>query len=167
MNSQTSQAIALSSFTTGRLPSTGRLLGIDRLLTSLALVAWLAAVAPTAYAECNVAPQAQTDEVSVLDLASVLIDPLANDFDPDGQPLALQYLGDTCFGSVAVSGETLTYQPLAGVAESCSIAYRAIDSSGASASSAIAVTVSLFEPVVFGDGFEGGSTAQWSATVVE
>ncbi len=60
-------------------------------------------------AECNTAPQAEADEVAVLDTSIAFIDPLANDFDADGQPLSLQYLGDSCFGGVVVTDDTLTY----------------------------------------------------------
>lgn len=127
----------------------------------------LALTALPLQAECNSPPQAVTDDVTTLDVQTILLDPLANDFDPEGQPLSLHYLSDSCLGSVAVSDDTLTFSALAGVAEVCSISYRAVDSQGASSTSSISITVQLFASSIFEDGFESGNTVNWSATIIE
>lgn len=136
-------------------------------LNALGILLFCAVYAAPVVAECNSAPQTLADDVSTLDSQTAFIDPLANDFDAEGQPLSLQYLGDTCLGSVAVETDVLTYTPLIGVAETCNISYQAVDSEGASAPSTIAVTVRLFQPSIFSDGFEMGNTSNWSTTVVD
>ena len=77
----------------------------------LLLLGW--ALAPVASAQCNTAPTAVADTTETPDNKVLWIDVLANDHDPDGQPLTVTVVSETCPGAVAASsGGLLSYTPL-------------------------------------------------------
>jgi hypothetical protein len=114
---------------------------------------------------CNIAPTANADEASTIDNRPLIVDILANDSDPDGDPLSVAVLGEDCPGAVTVgSEETLTYQPssVSGVV-TCSVNYRVADGEGGTASAVVSITVEPFEPLIFADDFESGDLSAWSS----
>jgi len=114
---------------------------------------------------CNTTPTATADEASTIDNRSLIVDVLANDSDPDGDPLSVTVLGEDCPGTVAAdSEETLTYQPssVSGLV-TCSVSYRVADGEGGTANAVASITVEPFEPLIFADGFESGDLSAWSS----
>ena len=122
---------------------------------------WTATVHPQ---PCNTGPTAFNDVAATRDDRTLLLDVLANDSDPDGNPLTVQILTHDCPGTVtADSTETVTFIPVSVPATTnCSIDYRITDGEGGSANASVSVTVERFEPFIFGDGFESGDTSAWS-----
>ena len=113
---------------------------------------------------CNSAPTALDDIATTRDDRALILDVLANDSDPDGNPLAVQILTHDCPGTVtADSTETVTFIPVpVPGTTTCSIDYRITDGEGGNANASVTVTVERFEPFIFGDGFEAGDTSAWS-----
>ena len=130
----------------------------------LLLLAW-AALAPAASAQCNTAPTAIADTTETPDNKVLWIDVLANDHDPDGQPLTVSVVSETCPGAVtASSGGLLSYTPtpVSDPGIDCQVTYRIADGSGATDTAVVAVAVKAVPPLIFADGFESGNTSAWS-----
>lgn len=70
-----------------------------------------------------------------------LIDVLANDSDPDGQPLQLNSVSTPAHGSAQIVGSMVMYMPAAGFVGADSFNYTVSDPSGLSASGSVSVTV--------------------------
>ena len=115
------------------------------------------------FADCNTNPTAVNDVVATFDDRAVLIDPLANDSDPDGQPLGLVQNSTNCNGTLSTLGDLFSYQPVLGQAENCSIQYTADDGTGGD-SATISITVSVLTTDIFADSFESGNTSSWNST---
>jgi hypothetical protein len=121
----------------------------------------------TAMAQCNTPPTAVADTAITPENRTLWITPLANDFDPDGQPLAVAVLSEDCPGTVATDPTgLLTYMPtpIQGPEQVCSITYSITDGAGGSDTAVVSVTVVAVAPVIFADGFESGDTSVWSTT---
>lgn len=88
-------------------------------------------------------PPVAVDDVATVQPGGVVeIDPLANDSDPDGDPLSLVALGMPEAGSVAVlDGRGLRYAPRTGFTGQDSFTYTVRDPKGASASATVRIRV--------------------------
>ena len=133
----------------------------------LLLLAWMAlAMAPAIYAQCNTAPTANADTAETPDHKSLWIDVLANDADPDGHPLTVSVVSETCPGTVAESGGLLAYTPtrLTNSGITCQITYRISDGDGGTDTAVLTVSVIPALPLIFADGFDSGNISAWSAS---
>lgn len=111
---------------------------------------------------CNLAPIAVDDSAGHLG-APLTVDVLANDQEPDGEPLSLEILAVSvaCQADQVVVDHghiRLTPNP-PGTPKNCAITYRAVDERGASDT---AVLTMVAEGILFWDGFESGNTSAWS-----
>jgi VCBS repeat-containing protein len=89
----------------------------------------------------NPAPAAANDSVTVDEDGSVVVPVLANDADPDGDPLTVT-AASAANGSVAINADgTLTYAPRANFNGSDLITYTISDGQGGTATATVAVTV--------------------------
>jgi hypothetical protein len=90
----------------------------------------------------NRAPVAADDSVATTEDDPVTVDVLANDSDPDGNPLSVADLTNPPHGSVVNNGGgTVTYTPEAGYAGSDSFTYDACDSKGLCDRATVSLTV--------------------------
>ena len=90
---------------------------------------------------CNEPPVAQDDAATTPFETPVTVDVLANDSDPDGDPLAVDSTTPAGHGSVANNGGSVTYTPAAGFSGTDSFGYTATDGNGGTASATVTVTV--------------------------
>ena len=105
----------------------------------------------------NAAPEAAIDEITIDEDSSTLIDPLANDFDPDGDLLAIGDGLSASLGTVSRSGDrALRLEPPADYNGLIEITYTAVDGFGGVNSGLILVTVLPIDddPVPSGDHVE-------------
>ncbi len=87
-------------------------------------------------------PVAQDDPVSTNEDTPVVINVLANDSDPDGDPLSLQSFTQAAHGTVVDNGDgTLTYTPNADFNGQDSFGYIVTDGRGQSDDASVAITV--------------------------
>ena len=131
---------------------------------SLALAA-CAVAGSVATAQCNTSPSAIADSASTPDNRSLWIAPLANDSDPDGQPLTVSVLNEDCPGTVITDpAGLLLYTPttVQGPEQTCSISYSIADGAGGVASAVANITVIAVPPEIFADGFETGDVSAWA-----
>jgi serine protease AprX len=91
---------------------------------------------------CPNPPVAVDDAAATLRDTPVTIDILANDSDPDGEPLSVVSVDDPANGSVRVEAdERVTYTPDPGFTGTDAFDYRACDPGGLCASATVTVTV--------------------------
>lgn len=86
-------------------------------------------------------PVAVSDATTTLPGASVDVNVLANDTDPDGDTIALESCTDGSFGSVEIAQGYARYTPLAGYAGADSFTCTIVDGRGGSDSAEVAVTI--------------------------
>ena len=86
-------------------------------------------------------PVAVADTASVDEDASVLIDVLANDSDPEGKALTLVSAGGATHGVVAVENGQVRYTPVADYFGAANFSYVVRDEAGNSSTATVAVTV--------------------------
>lgn len=92
----------------------------------------------------NAPPVANDDAVSTDDGISVSINVLANDSDPDGDPLTISSNGSAMNGTVVDNGDgTLTYTPDAGFVGSDSFTYTVSDPDGLSDTASVTIDVTF------------------------
>ncbi len=101
------------------------------------------------------APVANDDAFSVPEGASLSFLPLANDSDPDGDPLTAVPVSVPAHGTLLVSGDVFIYTPDANFSGTDSFTYQASD--GTSLSNVATVTINVINvdndpPVALGDG---------------
>lgn len=108
---------------------------------------------------CNAPPVAVDDEAFHQGLVLV-VDVLANDFEPDGEALSISAASTTCAGTLSEDLGLLSLLPAAPVSEDCTISYQIRDERGAVAGATVQVRDA---DVLFHDGFESGDTGRWSA----
>jgi hypothetical protein len=99
------------------------------------------AVATVTVKSTNRAPVAQSDTFSLNQDTSALFDVLANDSDPDGNPLILTSVSAPAHGSASVSAGKVSYRPLPGYVGVDSFTYTIADDKGATSSAQASVTV--------------------------
>ena len=100
-----------------------------------------ATVSITVNAAGNRPPVATDDTATTQEDASVFIDVLENDDDPDGDPLFISDFSDPANGSVAVDGNGLRYTPDAGFVGTDTFTYDAADGRGGFDTATVTVTV--------------------------
>ena len=103
----------------------------------------------------NQPPVANPDAATTSAGAAVAVPVLANDTDPNGDPLTITGVSGPVGGSAAITGSTVTFTPAAGFSGAASFTYTISDGHGGSASTSVAVTVTLAAAVdktVFVDG---------------
>ncbi|MET0225274.1 MAG: Ig-like domain-containing protein, partial [Dokdonella sp.] len=86
-------------------------------------------------------PIAHDDSAGVSEGQTASIDVLANDSDPDGDPLAISAVTAAAHGVTAISGTHIVYTPSAGYAGSDRFRYTVSDSRGGSATATVSVTL--------------------------
>lgn len=90
----------------------------------------------------NAPPVAAADNVSLAEDGSVLLDLLANDSDPDGDPLRIAALGTPAHGSAALQSDgRVRYTPAADFNGADSFTYRVEDGRGGAATATVSVSV--------------------------
>lgn len=100
----------------------------------------------------NDTPIANDDSIAIAEDSPVLITPLTNDLDPDGDSLVLAIIS-TSSGTATLSGDTINYSPAANFNGTATITYSITDPSGASATATITVTIAAVNdnPVAVND----------------
>ena len=111
-----------------------------------------ATVTITVNEAANQAPIANDDAAETNESVSVLIDVLANDSDPDGDPLSLISVADPDGGATSIEGEEIRYTPDPGFSGSDAFEYTVGDDRGGSAMANVTVTVNAFSISVSVDG---------------
>jgi outer membrane protein OmpA-like peptidoglycan-associated protein len=104
---------------------------------------------PRVYINRN--PVAQNDSSSTLVGTGVTIAVLANDSDPDGNPLSISAVGAAQHGTATISGSNIAYQPAANYQGTDTFTYTVSDGQGGTATATVTVTVSGRPPVANAD----------------
>ena len=90
----------------------------------------------------NRPPAAVNDAYTIaFNAAGSLFDVLANDTDPDGDPLTITGVGAAGHGTAAVAGGKVTYTPTSGFSGTDSFTYAIADGKGGTASATVSVTI--------------------------
>ena len=104
----------------------------------------------------NHPPVAQNDAYTVDQNSSAnSLNVLANDSDPDGDPLSITAVGAPSHGSASIVSNRVSYAPAAGFAGTDSFTYSIADGRGGSASATVSITVQVpnHPPVAQNDAF--------------
>ena len=115
-------------------------------------------LAQSASAMCEVSPVAVDDEIHPPQQLLVLVDPLANDSDPQGLPLELTVDSSTCPGSAAVEDGLIVLTLSTQLNSPCQMTYSADNGQTTAATATITVHPN---PGIFHDSFELGNTSAW------
>ncbi len=100
----------------------------------------------------NRAPLAVTDNVTLTeDQTSLLVSPLANDSDPDGNTLTLFSVSNGDFGTAVQGGASVTYSSTYKRSTIDKLAYTVTDGQGMNTSGEISVTLANLNPVAAAD----------------
>jgi hypothetical protein len=89
----------------------------------------------------NQPPIAVNDTATTPSGTAVTIDVLANDSDPDGDPLTIQSVTTPTLGTATISGNAIVYTPAAGVVGTDTFRYTINDGRGGIASASVTVTI--------------------------
>jgi uncharacterized protein (DUF302 family) len=89
----------------------------------------------------NLPPVAQNDSATTPAGVAVTIPVLANDSDPDGDPLTVLSVGTPALGTATISGSDIVYVPASGATGSDTFSYTVGDGNGGVASALIVVTI--------------------------
>jgi hypothetical protein len=90
----------------------------------------------------NEAPVANDDLAFTWKDTPVVIDVLANDFDPDGDPLTIIEVVNTTMGTTEINADgTVTYHPMPGWWGGDTFTYTISDPDGATATATVALDV--------------------------
>src|SRR5262245_30126631 len=89
----------------------------------------------------NQAPQAVNDTAPATTKTPVTIAVLANDTDPDGNPLTITSVTQAAHGTVTISGTNVIYTPASGFVGTDSFTYAITDGQGGSAIGTVTVNV--------------------------
>jgi len=111
----------------------------------------------------NDAPTANDDSDSTGIDNPVVIDVLANDTDPDNDPLLVDSVTLGTHGSVVNNGTDVTYTPDPGFSGDDTFTYTVADGNGGSDTATVNVSVSV--PIVASDDFESGGFAGGSGWI--
>jgi hypothetical protein len=113
-----------------------------------------AAVTVTVLPQPNRPPVAVDDAATTASGQPVTVNVLANDSDPDGDPLTISGVTAPANGTVSAIGGTITYTPAAGFAGTDRFTYSIDDGRGGSATAAVTITIAPpanQPPVAFDD----------------
>ena len=86
-------------------------------------------------------PIAQNDTATVTEGTSVTINVLANDSDPDNDPLSITAVSAPAHGTAAIAGSAIVYVPATGFTGTDTFGYTISDGHGGSASANVSVSV--------------------------
>jgi hypothetical protein len=100
-----------------------------------------AAVSLTVQAPANQAPIAQADSATTPFATAIIVNVLANDSDPNGDPLSIQSFSQPAHGTVSQVAGGLSYTPVVGYAGADSFNYTISDGRGGTATTAVSLTV--------------------------
>ena len=118
----------------------------------------LCCVFPQFVRACDNPPVAVDDAIRTQEQLVVLIDPLANDSDPQGLPLVVAIVSSTCPGSTTTDGDLIVLTLATVLTSTCQITY-SIDNGVTTAATA---TVSVLPGApFFQDSFESGNLSSW------
>ncbi len=95
----------------------------------------------------NDQPAAADDMATTAEDTAAMIQPLANDADPDGDALAISAVGVPANGVAAVTGTAVTYTPAPNFAGTDTFTYTTADAHGGSATATITVSVTAVDDV--------------------
>lgn len=101
----------------------------------------------------NRPPVAVDDTASTTSNTSVLIDVLANDYDPDGDPLSLTSVTQPGHGMTTISGNKIFYTPSLNYSGTDHFSYVVSDGNGAAATGNVSVIVTNAAPVAVSDAY--------------
>ena len=123
---------------------------------------------PTSVPAINRSPLPVDDVVSTNENVSVTLNVLANDSDPDGDPLAVTSVTPGEIGTVTMNGGgDIAYRPNSGLAGADSFTYSIADGRGGAATATVRVTITP-KTLHVGD-LDGGSVntsnGRWRATI--
>jgi YD repeat-containing protein len=108
----------------------------------------------------NRAPVAVTDNVTLTeDQNALVLGPLTNDSDPDGNTLTLFSVSNGDFGTASLGGSSVTYSSTYKRNAIDKLAYTVVDSQGMNTSGEIAVTLANLNPVAVADTATGSAGA--------
>jgi hypothetical protein len=116
----------------------------------------------------NQPPVAQDDVATTPFATPVVIDVLANDSDPDGDPLTVESVTTPANGTATINGDqTVTYTPNSGFSGTDSFGYTISDGQGHTASATVTVTVQApvlaCNPIAnFNKTWQGSVSSDWS-----
>jgi hypothetical protein len=111
--------------------------------SSLGGVGTLSISVPDGLAAANQPPVAGPDSAATVSGVPVIIDVLANDTDPDGNPLSIVAVTPPANGTVVNNaGSTVTYAPSAGFTGADAFTYTISDGLGGTSTATVSVTVS-------------------------
>jgi Bacterial Ig domain len=99
----------------------------------------------------NHAPTAGDDVIATTENVTASVDVLANDSDPDGDPLAVTTHTSAVHGAVTFAGTVATYTPAAGFIGSDSFTYTLGDGRGGTATATVAISVADRPPIANDD----------------
>lgn len=91
--------------------------------------------------KANLVPVAENDFARTARNTAVAIPVLANDHDPDGDPLSIAAFDQPAYGAVALDGGRLVYTPPRNYQGTAAFAYMIADGQGGTASATVTVTV--------------------------
>ncbi len=111
----------------------------------------------------NRSPTAIANATSTPEDTPVVIDVLANDYDPDGDALSVVSVDTPAHGSVSADGGVLTYTPSAGWVGHDVFTYQIADGQGGSATASVNVEVTA-RPIANGD---SASTPQNTPVIID
>ncbi len=125
-------------------------------------------VATVSVTVANAAPIAADDETSLAHGpgATTTYDVLANDSDPDADPLSLVALGSPSHGSAAIVGGKLSYTPTAGYVGDDVITYTVADEYGGTATATLLVHITNDAPVALDDSATAAPATAVDVTVL-
>ena len=124
------------------------------------------ATVTVAVAAVNDPPIAEEDSGSTDEDTAIAIDVLANDVDPDGDPVVIQSVAQASHGSVIKEGSTVVYTPDPGFHGVDTFAYVASDNHGGIASATVTVAVAAVnDPPVAQD--DSAATNENASIVVD
>ena len=89
----------------------------------------------------NQPPTAVDDTATIPENSAATIDVLANDSDPDGDPLTIIGVGGAAHGTVTTNGATVFYTPAAGFYGTDTFTYTISDGNGGTATATVTVNV--------------------------
>ncbi len=97
---------------------------------------------PGCFSGGNRPPRAIDDVAETAELTPVVIDVMANDFDPDGDPIAVRSVGPYPFGPATLEDDgTVTYEPPPGLVGVGRFTYVISDDDGYEDTGTVTVTV--------------------------
>ena len=116
----------------------------------------------------NSAPLAKDDAVTVSSGVATNISVLANDSDPDGNPLTIVAVSSPAHGTATISGSSILYTPTNGYIGIDSFSYTVDDGAGGRSSAQVTATVqrSNRSPQANNDRYVVGSSGIWPMNVL-